>query len=122
MEGIALVDDGGDVTDVRLPEEGTDGHLSLLVAEHLSQAARNAPGEPIPLVEIEQVVRELILAHGSRWRKVVREPGADKQVAQDALQRLQSLRLVSIAADAIIPLAAIGRYASAATSPQTTHE
>ena len=34
-EGIAMVDPFDDLTDVRMPEVGTDGHVTLLVAEWL---------------------------------------------------------------------------------------
>jgi uncharacterized protein (TIGR02678 family) len=121
QEGIAVVDDGGDVTDVKLPEEGTDGHIGLLLAERLAQAARTAPGVAIAISQVEQHVRELIQIHGTRWRKVAREPGAETQLAHDTLLRLQALRLVQITADAILPLAAIGRYAAAA-GPQISNE
>ncbi len=42
-EGIAMVDPEEDLTDVRLPEPGTDGHLTLLLAEHLAAGRRRAP-------------------------------------------------------------------------------
>ena len=32
-EGVAMLDRRGDATDLGLPEEGTDGHLTLLVAQ-----------------------------------------------------------------------------------------
>ena len=38
-EGIALLDPSGEtVTDLGMPEEGTDGHATLLVAEYLAAA------------------------------------------------------------------------------------
>ena len=41
-EGIAMVDPDDELTDVRMPEAGTDGHVTLLLAEHL--AGRGAHG------------------------------------------------------------------------------
>jgi uncharacterized protein (TIGR02678 family) len=35
-EGIAMVDPDDQLTDVRMPEQGTDGHATLLLAEHLA--------------------------------------------------------------------------------------
>jgi len=42
-EGIAMVDDRGDMTDLALPEEGTEGHLTLLLAEYLANACETIP-------------------------------------------------------------------------------
>jgi uncharacterized protein (TIGR02678 family) len=109
-EGIAMVDDAGDLTDVKLPDEGTDGHMTLLLAERIAETARNFPSQAIPLSVVEEHVRTLIQNHGARWRKVVREPGAEMRVANDILARLRSLRLLKITDDGIIPLPAIGRY------------
>ncbi len=43
-EGIAMVDPQDDLTDVRMPETGTEGHVTLLLAEHLAAA-----DGPVPL-------------------------------------------------------------------------
>jgi len=40
-EGIAMVDPDDELTDVRMPEQRTDGHVTLLVAEYL--ATRDGP-------------------------------------------------------------------------------
>ena len=47
-EGLAMVDPNDELTDVRMPEVGTDGHVALLITEHLSsrmdeQSGRHAP-------------------------------------------------------------------------------
>ena len=112
-EGIAMLDDAGDLTDLKLPEEGTDGQVALLVAEWLAEHLRNSPGTVVPLKAVEQHVANLIRVHGSRWRRAVREPGAETRVAEDALMRLQGLRLIRTTADGVIPQAANGRYAQA---------
>ena len=44
-EGLALVDDGGALTDVAMPAEGTDAHATLLVAEHLASRYRCAAND-----------------------------------------------------------------------------
>ena len=36
-EGIAMVDPEDELTDVRMPEQRTDGHVTLLVAEYLAR-------------------------------------------------------------------------------------
>src|SRR5262249_27451312 len=111
-EGIAMVDDTGDLTDVKLPEEGTDGHLSLLLAQWLAECARNVPGKRVPFPLVEEHVGSLIQIYGSRWRKDVREPGAEVRLIEEALLRLRALRLIRISNDGVLPLAACARYAA----------
>jgi uncharacterized protein (TIGR02678 family) len=116
-EGIAMVDGAGDLTDIKLPEEGTDGHVGLLLAAWLAEQLRNSPESPVPITAIEQHLKDLIQTHGSRWRKAVNEPGAEAQLAEDALGRLRGLRLIQVTADGVVPLAALGRYASGEVGP-----
>ena len=105
-EGIAMVDPEDRLTDVRMPESGTDGHVTLLIAEFLALGSRPvAPG-----VVIEEVER-LIPLHRSRWRKDVTEPGAAEQLTTLALARLEALRLIRMTGSAIEPLPALARYA-----------
>jgi len=110
-EGIALLDDAGDLTDIRLPEEGTDGQVAQLLAEWLAEHLKNNPGLAVPFKAVQQYVSNLIRVHGSRWRKAVRERGAEVGMSEDALRRLQALRLVQITAEGVVPLPANGRYA-----------
>jgi uncharacterized protein (TIGR02678 family) len=121
-EGIAMVDDSGNLTDLNLPEEGTDGHVGLLLAEWLAGHARNEPGAAIPVSEIEHRVGELIRTHGSRWRKAVREPGAETRVTEETLLRLRGLRLVRMTKEGVVPLAATGRYAMGKRIEETPDE
>ncbi len=37
-EGLAMVDFDDDLSDVRMPEKGTEGHVTLLIAEHLARS------------------------------------------------------------------------------------
>jgi len=111
-EGIAMVDDAGDLTDIKLPEEGTDGHVGLLLAAWLAEQLRTSPDSAVPLSAVEQHLKDLIQIHGSRWRKAVHEPGAEARLAEDTLVRLRGLRLIQFTADGVVPLAALGRYAS----------
>ena len=39
-EGIAMLDPCGDLSDIAFPEEGTEGHLTLLIAEFLADWLR----------------------------------------------------------------------------------
>ena len=106
-EGIAMVDPLDDLTDVRMPESGTHGHVTLLLAEQLA-AARG----PVGRAELEQQVRQLAAEHGGFWSKSAREPGAEAELVEQALAKLTALRLVTRAADgAAVPLPALARYA-----------
>jgi uncharacterized protein (TIGR02678 family) len=111
-EGIAMVDRTGDLTDLKLAGEGTDGHVALLLAEWLAEHAVNWPGAAVSLKAVEQHVSTLIQSHGSRWRRAVRDPGAIGRVTEEALARLRGLRLIQITGQNIVPLAASGRYAA----------
>ncbi|TDD11990.1 TIGR02678 family protein [Nonomuraea diastatica] len=104
-EGIAMVDPDDELTDVRMPEQRTDGHVTLLVAEQLA-----AHGE-LTMEELKSFVRRAAREHTSFWRKGVTEPGAEDGLLSGALAKLTALRLVRVTEDAAIGLPAIARYA-----------
>lgn len=116
-EGLAMVDERGDLTDVGLPEEGTDGHVALLVAEylarHVSQASNWGATRPVSRAELEAHVAELIAIHGKRWRKDTRAPGAETVLVEQTLARLEDLDLVRVGREGIVPRPALGRFALA---------
>lgn len=93
-EGIAMVDPDDSLTDVKMPESGTDGHLALLLAEHLAREDAEQPGRVVPLEELHALVRELALRHANDWRRETRLPGAEVELVSAALERLAALRLV----------------------------
>lgn len=104
-EGIAMVDPLDDLTDVRMPESGTEGHATLLLAEHL--AARG----PLPLADLHAHVRAKAAVHASNWRKDARAAGAEVELVDNALRRLVALRLLDRDGDLVRPLPALARYA-----------
>ena len=110
-EGIAMVDEAGDMTDLGLPEEGTEGHLALLLAEHLADHARQEGPVAVVYATLHRHVADLIAKHRSHWRKDVAEPGAEVALTNLTVERLEALRLVRRTDDAIVPLPALGRYA-----------
>ena len=55
-EGIAMVDPSDDLTDVRMPEAGTDGHVALL-ARRVSGEPRGRRRSGCPTVELHALVR-----------------------------------------------------------------
>jgi uncharacterized protein (TIGR02678 family) len=88
-EGIALVDQDGDLSDIDLLDEGTDGPLSLLVVQRFAEHARNFPGVAIPVTTLYF-----------------------RGLTDDTLLRLRALRLIELKPEGVVPLAACGRYAS----------
>jgi uncharacterized protein (TIGR02678 family) len=106
-----MVDDRGDLTDLGLPAEGTEGHLTLLLAEYLAACARTQPGAQVSRAALHQRVAELIAEHRHHWRKGVTEPGADQVLADDTITRLAAVQLVRLELDSVVPLPAIARYA-----------
>jgi uncharacterized protein (TIGR02678 family) len=110
-EGLLLCDDRGDATDLGLPEEGTRGHLTLLLAEYLASRLR-AQGElPIPLPDAVRHVEQLIVQHQSHWNREVTQPGVASALCTETLERLEALRLVRCTAGEVTPRPAIARYA-----------
>lgn len=117
-EGVAMVDLEDQLTDVRMPEQGTDGHVTLLIATRLAQAA--ACGERPPTrFELVRHIRSQATAHAAHWRKTALEPAAMADLVDLALDRLEALKLITRGADAdgertIAARPAIARYALAA--------
>ena len=114
-EGIALADPDGDCTDIGLPEDGTEGHLTLLLATWLAEKLREARSSPAPLITAEAVRQQtarLIRKHRHHWRKEVTQKGAQIWLTQLALGRLAGLALIEReVSGGVVPLPAIGRYA-----------
>lgn len=113
-EGIAMVDDAGDVTDIGLPEEGTEGHLTLLLAEFLANHARREPGTPVAESTLYRHTARLAAEHRSHWRKSMTEPNAEVPATSETIDRLIALKLVRRVPSGVIPLPAVARYAVAA--------
>ena len=117
-EGVAMVDERDELTDVRMPEVGTDGHVALLISEHLVQRLAAAEG-PCPESELHALVRRLAHEHQAYWRRNTRDPGAETALVEHALERLVALRLVRRAEGVVHALPALARFGVAApTLPQ----
>lgn len=120
-EGLALVDESGVLTDIAMPAEGTDAHATLLVAEYLAAAGRQratiAPDPALPYAaytqkhDIIEFLRDAKIRYGRYWRKSAREPGAERELAEIAIERLEKLQLIVRSADAVLPLPALARFA-----------
>ena len=64
-EGIAMVDPDDTLTDVRMPEQGTDGHVTLLIATKLATDGR----APTAAGTDRASSRAQAKVHASYWRK-----------------------------------------------------
>jgi len=106
-EGVAMVDPHDELTDVRMPEVGTDGHVTLLITEHL------AANGPCAVGDLRALVRRLAHEHRAYWRRDTRDPEAEIGLVERALERLVALRLVRRTGDAVEPLPALARFALA---------
>ena len=104
-EGIAMVDPEDELTDVRMPEQRTDGHVTLLVAEYL------ASREQATLDALHAFVRQAAAEHAVYWRKGVMEPGAEAELLAIALEKLSALRLVEPDGQTVRSRPAIARFA-----------
>lgn len=111
-EGVALADEGGQLTDVAMPAEGTEAHVTLLVAEHLASRLRQARA-PIRMNadEIALFLRHATGRYGKFWRKSARASGAERELADIAIRRLYRLGLLVFDDVLIEPLPAIARFA-----------
>lgn len=110
-EGLALVDETGELTDVAMPAEGTDAHATLLVAEFLAARSRAGDNAPVPVQTLVRFLAQARSDYGKYWRKSAREPGAENELARIALDRLEKLQLVAHAADHVAPRPALARFA-----------
>ncbi|MBO2456374.1 TIGR02678 family protein [Actinomadura violacea] len=109
-EGVAMVDPDDEMTDVRMPEQRTDGHVTLLVAEYLSGrdgAGQDGAGRD----ELVAFVGDAAVRHRSYWRKGVTEPGAAEELLSVALEKLAALRLVEVSPGRVRARPAIARFA-----------
>ena len=109
-EGIAMTDTTGTLSDYGLPEEGTDGHLTLLLATFLAARLRDAPGVSVAFDTLVARTQYFIGQHHKHWRKDVREPGRDRSLTRMVVERLCALGLARREGDLLFPLPAIGRY------------
>jgi uncharacterized protein (TIGR02678 family) len=121
-EGLLLADPDGDATDVGLPEEGTEGHLTLLLATHLAERLRADAMFTTTSAELASRTRALIREHHTHWKKEISQPGAERVFTTRVLERLAGLSLVRLTAEGLVqPLPALGRYAMSAPVILASH-
>jgi uncharacterized protein (TIGR02678 family) len=103
-EGIAMTDPEDQLTDQRMPEVGTDGHVALLIAEHLSRMPE------VTIDELHALVTSWAKEYKSYWRVGAREASAAPVLVRDAIAKLEALGLVRRNGPTVKGLAAIGRF------------
>lgn len=111
FEGLALVDEDGELSDQRLPAVGTLSHVTLLLAEHLAGAARLDPQRLHSMHELAAFVRVAADEYGRYWRKEARAPGAEAELASQAIDCLEALKLVQRVRGSVWARPALLRYA-----------
>jgi uncharacterized protein (TIGR02678 family) len=117
LEGLALTDPDGDCTDSGLPEEGTEGHLTLLLATWLADRLRTGDTAPVSLAALRSQTAKFIRQHRHHWRREVAERGAEIGLTELVLARLAGLALIVRTADgAIHARSALGRFALRSTA------
>lgn len=110
-EGLALIDESGQLTDVAMPAEGTEAHVTLLVAEHLARRLRETRiPQHVAGSDIALFLREAAGRYGHYWRKSARASGAEHELAAIAIARLCRLGLMLRDQRGVLPLPAIARF------------
>ena len=112
-EGLAMVDPKRQLTDHPMPEQGTEGHAALLIAEELCQAftqPETAADPWVPVSHLEQFLHVQGKKHSHRWRRDDREPAGQRQLLRQVLARLEALHLIRRVGESICPLPALARY------------
>lgn len=110
-EGLALADLDGDCTDAGLPEEGTEGHLTLLLATWLADRLREGDSSPLTVETVRQKTARLIRQHRHHWKKEAGLRGAEIPLTELVMDRLAGLALIERRDDTVRPLPALGRFA-----------
>ena len=111
-EGIAMVDPDGDLSDLAMPSEGTEGHIALLLADLLGRHARGPDADqPVPWARLSDAYLGWVRDYGRFWKKAAKEPGAEQGFVRQAAQRLTALGLADVRDQGLRPRAAVSRYA-----------
>lgn len=109
-EGIALLDEEDELSDIGIPEEGTEGHHALLFAEWLAENLRKNPENPgVDKEQLHALTKELIGKYSNYWRKTLQQ--TPHVLTDNTLARLEALDLIDIHDTKIHPKPAIARFA-----------
>ncbi len=111
-EGIAMVDDLGDLTDIRLPDYGSEGQYILPLAQWFVRCLKNDSERAIPFPEVEAQLRRIVHISDAEVSNENPETGTVSRRTHDLLLRLRALRLIQFTASGVRPQPAICRYAA----------
>lgn len=109
-EGAALIDRDGELDDLPLSGEGTDGHAALLLAAWLAGELR-AGRALVPYAAIDTWLAAAADRYGGRWRHDVRSGDGLRALAAHLLERFAAGDLLRREADGVRPLAVLARWA-----------
>jgi uncharacterized protein (TIGR02678 family) len=115
-EGVALLDPGGELSDIEFPGSGTVPWAALLVLERLvAELTPDGGSADIPDGRIESVLAELVERHRKAWaERYTDSPELLYQAVTDLLLRM---RLIDRSGDGSLRLlAAAARYAPEVTT------
>lgn len=112
-EGIALVDESDDLTDVSISETSTDGVCTFYVANFFADRLRAGGIDVvIGVTELEIFVANLITLNQDTWKKESRSPGADRELTSKSCETLLALGLIrKVGNIGFQPRPAIARFA-----------
>jgi len=110
MEGFALADPFGDCSDLGMPEEGTDGHATILVAEFLAVRREQSKDSIVSFGAVADFLATKGKEHCRHWRRDVVVPGNEHDFARKIVARLAGLGLVRVIDGSIVPMPAIHRF------------
>lgn len=106
-EGLAMIDLDDDLTDLRMPEKGTDGHVALILAEFLT----GSDSTEVSTEALESHLLSVSDEYRSFWRNDATDPGAQSGLVRIAVARLVALRLARRTQTGIRVLPALARFA-----------
>jgi uncharacterized protein (TIGR02678 family) len=111
-EGVALLDLEGYWTDIGMPEAGTRGHATLLLAEWLAAQLRerSSPEMIVPREEVVDFLSQRARELTAYWRKNAETPEGVEQIVAEATEVLEALGLVEVTRQGLRPRPAIGRF------------
>lgn len=116
-EGLAAIDPGDRLSDLSFPSSGTVSHAALLLGEHLAARGRDldgAGGGAVSRSELSSLMKSLLERYGRFWRQQYRDgdgddPAGARRLLDEALERLESMGLVHLCAEGVVPRPAVAR-------------
>jgi uncharacterized protein (TIGR02678 family) len=112
-EGLAIVDEQGDLTDSPFPRGGTVGHAALLLLDRVTDGA--APSPVLSRASVDAIVAELAADHRKYWSQLAVDP---LRLGDAVLALLQDHRLVTVDNDTVTLMPAAWRYAVDVTAEE----